>query len=82
MALQPHKSPVVDSTGRVTPRWWEFFATVSSYINAFTESGPTTGRPTRFLWKGRRYWDETLDRPVYVKSIKPIVWVTGDGVDA
>ena len=57
--------------------WYEQLALI---VNALVSSGTTANRPTKFLWLGRRYWDEDLDKPVYVKSIgPPVVWVDGVG---
>ena len=46
---------------------------------ATQDSGITASRPTTELWIGRRYFDTTLGKPVYLKSISPNVWVDGVG---
>jgi hypothetical protein len=43
------------------------------------QSGVTANRPDKVLWIGRRYFDTTLGKPVYLKSINPSVWVDGVG---
>lgn len=46
---------------------------------ATQDSGPTASRPTTELWIGRRYFDTSLGKPVYLKSLGPNVWVDGVG---
>ena len=64
----------VDSGGSFTPVWIAFFQRVLSVVNAGQQSGATADRPTTGLWIGRRYYDETLSKPVYVRSVRPTVW--------
>lgn len=53
---------------------------VARIANTMVSSGTTAQRPTDFLYLGRFYWDEDLDKPVWVKSIgPPAVWVDGVG---
>lgn len=59
--------------------WASFFEQVFNLLNAMTQAGTTAQRPTSFLWIGRRYFDSTLGKPVYVKSVGPVVWVDGVG---
>lgn len=46
------------------------------YIICFSvqESGATAQRPTKNLWLGRRYYDTTLNKPVYLSAVSPNVW--------
>ena len=46
------------------------------YIICFSiqESGTTAQRPVKNVWLGRRYYDVTLNKPIYVSAAKPIVW--------
>lgn len=59
--------------------WLAWFNSV--YITCFStqESGVTANRPTTNLWIGRRYFDTSLGKPVYLKSTGPNVWVDGVG---
>jgi hypothetical protein len=61
-----------------------WFAQLARIVNASVSSGTTANRPTDFLFLGRFYWDEDLDKPVFVKSFDPVtgvtVWVDGAGV--
>ena len=59
--------------------WVQWFARVGAVVGANTSSGVTADRPASGLWIGRRYFDTTLGKPVYVKSLGPVVWVDGAG---
>jgi hypothetical protein len=75
--LPPSKEIV---TGAVPLRpWVQWFARLGVAFGANVESGTTANRPTGGLWIGRRYFDTTLGKPVYVKSLGPVVWVDGAG---
>ena len=75
----PDGSPITESGEKVGYSWLQWFSQVNSVVNAAQQSGITADRPTRFLWLGRRYFDTTLGKPVYVRSVKPTVWVDGAG---
>lgn len=75
----PGGSPVVDSKGMASATWANTFSRWHSIIVSAQQSGETTQRPTSLLWIGRRYFDTDLGKPVYVKSVKPTVWVDGVG---
>jgi len=59
--------------------WRSFFVALYNVCNGLTMSGPTAERPTVFLWVGRSFWDTTLGKPVFLKSITPTVWVDATG---
>lgn len=63
-----------------TKPWAQWFSRVGTRLMAVEQSGPTAERPTSGLWIGRRFFDTTLGKPVYVKSLGPTVWVDGAGV--
>jgi hypothetical protein len=63
-----------------TPEELAWLEQLARIVNAGVGSGTTANRPTTFVWLGRSYWDEDLDKPVYVKSVgPPVVWVDGAG---
>lgn len=76
----PSNSQVVDSNGNATNPWQSVFSRWHTIIASAQQSGTTAQRPTKVLWIGRRYFDTTLGKPVYLKSINPSVWVDGAGV--
>lgn len=75
----PSGSPVVDSSGNATATWANTFSRWHSIIASMQQSGATADRPTSVLWIGRRFFDTDLGKPVYLKSVKPSVWVDGAG---
>lgn len=77
---QPGDLPISDSQGRVSVPWSAWFSRAHAAISAVYQSGTTADRPTALLWVGRPYFDTTLGKPVWVKSVKPTVWVDGSGV--
>ena len=44
------------------------------------QSGTTANRPTKNVWLGRRYYDTTLNKPIYISALVPIVWRDAAGV--
>lgn len=70
---------LVDSEGNVVPVWDQWFNRIQSVSSAAQQSGTTANRPTSGLWIGRRYFDTTLNAPVWVQSVRPTVWVTAGG---
>lgn len=62
------------SSARLTMGWQTFISQVYQVCLSVTMSGTTANRPTKFLWIGRRYFDTSLTKPVWVKA------VSGSGV--
>lgn len=52
-----------------------------AYVILFSiqESGTTAQRPTSKLWVGRQYYDKTLNKPIWVNSVNPVVWKDAAG---
>lgn len=72
----PFNSFIDNGDNRFTNDWVMFLGQLA----VSGEHGPTASRPTKNLWVGRRYFDETLGYPVYVKQVTPtIIWVNGAG---
>lgn len=65
--------------GRLKTYWKNWFQKSYNIHFANTQSGTTANRPTSNLWIGRRYFDTTIGKPVYLKSLSPNVWVDGAG---
>ena len=75
----PSNSPVVDSDFSASTPWQAWFSRVHSIVVTGQQSGVTAKRPTTQLWIGRQYFDTTLNKPVYVSAVKPVVWRDGAG---
>lgn len=58
-----------------------FTLTIVSAINANAtpQKGTTAQRPTTQLQIGDFYFDTTLGKPIWIKSLGPTVWVDGAG---
>ncbi|NPC57849.1 hypothetical protein [Caenimonas soli] len=74
----PDSSPIAGSE-KVTGWWLEWFSRVNAFVNAGRQSGATANRPAKALWIGRRYYDATLGKPVFVSNVNPTVWVDSSG---
>lgn len=71
-----------DKSGRlrgVSGGWRNFFGDVQTICNALTQSGTTANRPSTFLWTGRMYFDTTLGKPIWYKTVG---WVDATGAAA
>ena len=78
------KLPDVMGRARLTTGWQSWFSDAFNFMQALTSSGTTANRPTKFIWTGRTYYDTTLNKPIWVKSMTgaTVNWVdaTGTGV--
>jgi hypothetical protein len=70
----PSGAPMTDAGGIITPVWGQWFTRAHNAVASLYQSGPTTDRPTSVLWIGRRYYDTTLNKPVWVSAVRPTVW--------
>ena len=59
---------------KVEQSLFTWFTQVYTICFAIQESGITADRPIKNVWLGRRYYDTTLNKPIYVSAVKPIVW--------
>lgn len=75
---------IADKNGRVTPPFAGWFNKAFVLLFAVQQSGTTAQRPTTQMWVGRPYFDTTLNKPIWAKTISGITvtWVdaTGTGV--
>ena len=71
----PSNSPVVSLIDGVASNAWQYwFSRVNAIIVTNQQSGPTADRPTSQVWIGRQFYDTTLNKPVFVSAVNPIVW--------
>lgn len=70
---------LVDEGGVAQPSWDQWFNRIQSVASSAQQSGTTANRPTAGLWIGRRFYDTTLNQPVYVSAVRPIVWRNAAG---
>ena len=83
--ISPPGNTAVDLQGRdgkvtnVEQGWRNFFSAVFNICNALTMSGTTANRPSAGLWTGRMYFDTTLGKPIWYKTVG---WVDATGAPA
>ena len=86
MSLNPIPSsgnPIVDQQGRLTAIWQAFFSSVHDWLgpvggHATTARRPVT-TPQNFLYIGYMFFDDTLGKPIFVKTLNPTVWIDASG---
>jgi hypothetical protein len=66
-----------DNSGQVNDEWSDTFLRWHNLVITVQDSGTTEQRPTTGLFLGRQYFDTDLGLPVFLKSVRPNVWVTG-----
>ena len=69
--------PVAGDLARWTEPWRNWFSQVRLVCFAQQESGTTANRPTKNLYIGRRFFDTTLNRPIWYTGTN---WIRADGV--
>lgn len=86
MSLSPLPSSigaVVDKIGRLVSDWRSWIESVNYWLRPIGQSGTTTARPvdgTQIpLYIGQTYFDTTLNKPIWVKSRNPTVWIDATG---
>ena len=72
--------PLLDNT--FSEAWIRYFSILDTLVNTVNLSGLTADRPTENLYIGMSYFDTTLGKPIWLKSVKPSVWVLATGVVA
>ena len=69
----------VTQNGKMSIPWSEFMSNVQRLLGGLVESGTTAQRPTKNLYSGRMYFDETLGLPIWYDGS---AWVKADGTAA
>lgn len=73
----PFVQALADASGNVAPAWIVWFTKLWAQVE--TGSGPTADRPTKNLFVGKQWYDETLNKPIWVRSVRPTVWLDAVG---
>lgn len=74
----PFQQPMVIG-GMNTPSWMQWITKLATFAGSVSDYGTTASRPTKNLFIGRPYFDQTLGLPVWVKTVSPVVWVDATG---
>lgn len=73
----PFASTVIDAEGHLTRPWTVWFTNL--WVQTNSVSGPTADRPTKDLFVGKQYYDTTLNKPIWLRSVRPTVWKDATG---
>lgn len=80
----PNKTAVQDQQGHIDAGWQAFYSDIFNAIVALQSYGTTAQRPTKNLYPGRFYFDESLGangKPIWVNKTGT-GWVLADGTAA
>lgn len=75
----PSIHPVQDKNGQITVPWKAFMDQVFYICQGISSSGPSNQRPTKLLYVGRSFFDTDLGKPIWIRQVSPVIWVTSDG---
>lgn len=75
----PTSTQLVDADGNITVPWAQWIQRTQNIVRTFNTSGPTAQRPVDLLWIGLFYFDTTINKPIWLRSVNPNVWVDGAG---
>ncbi len=70
---------------RLTSQWAQYMSRVARVVEANEMNGATTARPTRDVYVGQSYFDSTLGKPIWAKTVVAasggltITWVDATG---
>lgn len=75
------KPPITESLSAPgpIPRAWAVWFT-NLWVQTNSVSGVTADRPTKELFVGKTYYDTTLNKPIWLRSVRPTVWKDAAGV--
>lgn len=59
--------------------WVAWFSLLSFILQPIGGNGTTAARPTNNLYVGMMYFDTTLGKPVFIKTVSGPVWVDATG---
>ena len=79
----PTDPVMVDSQRRVTPVYQAFLSSVHDWLGPVGQSGTTANRPVstpqNLVYVGQEYFDTTLGKPIWARTVSPVVWVDATG---
>lgn len=73
--LSEKSLPMAFQKVRPTTSWSTFFSRCFALLFGLTKSGTSANRPTSGLWTGQPYFDTTLQCPLWLQSVSPILWM-------
>lgn len=72
----PYQQPI---NGVLTPNWVQWLTKLALFAGSVSDSGTTANRPTSGLFVGRPYFDTTLNKPIWLKTVSPADWIDATG---
>lgn len=74
----PFQQPITDGVVNA-PSWIRWLTKLALFAGSVSDHGTTSQRPVSGLFVGRRYFDETIGYPIWLKTVNPIEWVDSTG---
>lgn len=79
----PTTPVIVDGKRTLLPVYQAWFASIQNWLRPVGSSGTTAQRPLNtkesFMYVGQSYFDTSLGKPIWVKSLNPTVWADATG---
>ena len=72
----PFQQPI---NGVLSPNWVQWLTKIGLFAGSVSDHGTTANRPTKNLYIGRFYFDDTLGIPIWLKTVDPVDWVDATG---
>lgn len=69
----------INGGGPTSAAWIAWLNELYGVVRPLGGNGPTTQRPTSGLYVGLQYFDTTLGKPVFLKTVSPAAWVDATG---
>ena len=79
MQKPPQARNLIDRNQNLTSEWSTWITVLWAVTDSIDGAGTTANRPIANLFVGRQYFDTTLGKPIWLKSIRPNVWVDATG---
>lgn len=75
----PTNRQLLTADGNIDRDWYLFFSYLGNTLEQITRSGTSAQRPTERVFIGMPFYDITLNKDIYVRSVSPIVWRDSTG---
>lgn len=75
----PTSRQFLTESGEINRDWYLFLSQLGDTVEQITKSGTTAQRPTERVFVGMPFYDETLNKDIYVRAVNPIVWRDSNG---
>lgn len=76
------EKPPINNGNILSREWVGWMTKLWTVVTTVNSSGTTAQRPTTSLFIGMAYFDTTLGKPIWLKSVGPVVWCDATGTAA